>query len=440
MTLPGYGTINNAMELSVALSYGFISPGDTIYLRGGTYSGDFACSLNGTPDNPIIVKPYVDEFGNQEHPIISGDFSVLGAYVHWYDIEFCKLDWVNRVDYPEDDLMVYGSGTKFINCDIHDLYLFGFWERAEELYGCNIWNNGVTAGSHSLYTQNFSSTYRKCVKHNVVGKSFNFNLHAFSTTVSNRGFDFIQNVLMPGQNLYGGDNKDYDVMFSGTCTYGTRLAVGYDNPNSGSVLINNYLMNPSGSAFQFIGWTDCYLKDNVIISGQSGTARDLLVFQQVVSPGTQYWDYNNYYNLGNELNPFVESGVSDYTFIEWQADKGFDANGSYSTSNPSDVVFVWPNDYADVSKRRGMVVVYNHSKSNSVSVDISSLNLSSGTSYNLIQSTDPYVDVVEFTYDGGEISIDMRASEHSIAIPIMYDKAIAWQTFPIFGCFIIEKA
>lgn len=432
MTKPGYGTIDNPMSLADAMVWGWISPGDTVYLRGGTYSGDFTCTLEGTAESPIKIMAYPGE-----RPVISGDMTINGQYTQWYDIEFVKLDWANRVDYPEDDLMVSGAGCKIINCDIHDLYLFGAWDTVAEVYGSIIWNNGVTTPhGHSLYTQNFSSINRKLIKHNVIGKSFNFNLHAFSTTISNRGFDFIQNVLMPGLNLYGGDHKDYDVIVSGTCSYGTSLAVGYDTPNSGSSVMNNYFMNPSGSVFQFLGWTDFSVLDNTLISGQSGVARDLFVYQQSSVTGTQTWDYNNYYNLGNEFNPFAGS----YNFSGWKTFSGFDEHGVYSTSNPSDVVFVWPNDYAAESKRKGMIVVYNHSKANTVDVNLSGLSLLSGTAYNLIQSVDPLVDIVEFTYTGENLTIDMRSSEHSTAIPIMYDHAIAWQTFPIFGCFIIDVA
>ena len=61
-TALGTGTITNPWSLQTALSGpAAVHPGDTIWLRGGTYSGIFNSYLNGTSAAPIIVRQYPGE-------------------------------------------------------------------------------------------------------------------------------------------------------------------------------------------------------------------------------------------------------------------------------------------------------------------------------------------------------------------------------------------
>lgn len=432
--MSGSGIISDPWDLATALTGGFVQPGATLYLRGGTYSGDFTCSMIGTAANPIKVKAYPGEV-----PVISGDMTINGAYTYWYDIEFAKLDWANRVDYPEDDLMAYATRGKLINCNIHDLYLFGAWADWAEVYGCIIWNNGVEAGSHSLYTQNTSSTNRKTIKHNIIGKSFNFNLHAYSQTEPNRGFDIVQNALMQGNHLYGGTQADLDVLFDQNYSYKGILEVGYStDQNSGAVLTGNYLYHPANRPLQFQYWEDHTVTGNTLIAGAPGDQQNLLVWYQATTPGSQTWNNNAYYNLGSKAEPFNEETVDTYSFADWKTRTGFDAGSTHTTSAPADTYFVHANDYASESKRKGLLVIYNHSQANSVSVDLSSLGLSNGT-YRLVQATDPLVDVTEFSYTGAAVSVNMQAGAHTVAVPIQHSVTIIDETFPLFGAFMIEE-
>ncbi len=59
----GTGSIGNPWKLQTALNQpSAVKPGDTIWLRGGTYTGaPFTSYLNGTSANPIIVRQYPGE-------------------------------------------------------------------------------------------------------------------------------------------------------------------------------------------------------------------------------------------------------------------------------------------------------------------------------------------------------------------------------------------
>jgi hypothetical protein len=58
----GNGTRDNPWDIQTALSHpSVVNPGDTIWLRGGTYPGIFLSKLTGTAESPIIVRNYNSE-------------------------------------------------------------------------------------------------------------------------------------------------------------------------------------------------------------------------------------------------------------------------------------------------------------------------------------------------------------------------------------------
>src|SRR5512140_3906683 len=61
-TGPGTGTITNPWALQTALAQpAAVHPGDTIWLRGGKYTGNFTSYLTGTASQPIVVRQYPGE-------------------------------------------------------------------------------------------------------------------------------------------------------------------------------------------------------------------------------------------------------------------------------------------------------------------------------------------------------------------------------------------
>src|SRR5450759_4222902 len=58
----GDGSMERPWDLATALAGpGAVQPGDTIWLRGGTYRGGFRSSLSGRKGAPIIVRQYPGE-------------------------------------------------------------------------------------------------------------------------------------------------------------------------------------------------------------------------------------------------------------------------------------------------------------------------------------------------------------------------------------------
>ena len=80
----GDGSRNHPWDLATALSggRGTVRPGDTIWLRGGTYPGGFDATLTGTSATPIVVRQYPGE-----RATIDGNLHVHGAYAIYWGFE-----------------------------------------------------------------------------------------------------------------------------------------------------------------------------------------------------------------------------------------------------------------------------------------------------------------------------------------------------------------
>ena len=58
----GDGSAGSPWSLAKAFTHpAAVKPGDTIWLRGGTYTGRFTSQLRGEPNKPIIVRQYPGE-------------------------------------------------------------------------------------------------------------------------------------------------------------------------------------------------------------------------------------------------------------------------------------------------------------------------------------------------------------------------------------------
>src|SRR5207247_6620355 len=74
----GDGSAGQPWNLATALAGGGgrVQPGDTIWVRSGTYRGQFINSLNGTASTLIVVRQYPGE-----RATIDGNLVISGSYV-----------------------------------------------------------------------------------------------------------------------------------------------------------------------------------------------------------------------------------------------------------------------------------------------------------------------------------------------------------------------
>jgi len=376
MTKPGYGTELNPLSFDDFVSGWIIKPGHTVWLRGGTYSGDITLNLNGEADNLILVKAYPGET-----PILDGKLTVNGSYCRFQNIVIRYSGWLTRngpTGLPNKQFDINAPGIEFVNCVIHDVESSGFWTTATDakFYGNVVYNIGWYDGSkgraHSLYTQN--ATGRKLIKHNIMFNSFGWGIHAYTESGAIDNFDIIENTLF---NAGAACGKAYD-----------NILIG------GGVSATGIVMN-----------------GNMTYGGRNG-------YLDFGTNGVTMEASNNYFPEGWDI---------DYTT--------FTVNENNTVGTVGNTSFLYANEY---DANRANLTIYNEAQADSVTVDVSAV-YDPGDVLTVRNVQDYWEDTQELTVsEAGTIAVDMRASERTVSAPVGWDAPAT--TFPTFGCFVVERA
>jgi len=241
-----------------------VSPGDIIWVRGGTYRGKFAVRLAGKEGAPVHVRAYPGERAT----ILDSGMTVVepASYVWLWDLEIAgsipvekretKQTGSHPTDLPGGDgLNVYtGKGCKYINLVIHDNVGGGmsWWVGAteSEVHGCLIYNNGWRAPDrghgHCIYTQNREGikTISNCIM--SVPYDGSYTMHAYGSSRA-----YVDNFLIEdniacekGPFLVGGGRPSHNIRVFRNYLYGINMRIGYGAQNE-----------------------DCEVRDNVIAKG-----------------------------------------------------------------------------------------------------------------------------------------------------------------------------
>lgn len=439
----GNGSITNPWNLATALNHpSAVKPGDTIWLRNGTYgnggSQTFSSRLTGTATLPIYVRQYPGE-----RATINGGLGVSGKYVWYWGFEVANLNWPWRVTgesgsfpggKPADAVFcTQGSvGNKFINMIIHD-GADGIADQSEstetEAHGNLSYNNGWFAPDrghgHNFYYQNPSTTISKLISDNIGYNSFDINFQAYGSAgpVQNLNLDGniffnggvpgdhrVDNILMAA----GGTKKG--IVITNTIAYNpTEIvgATGYNQMdavwaggmNKDVTLRNNYWIGGTSTAYNTLlvrNWESLIFQNNLVIG-------------KIKVEGVQSatWGGNTYYNTS------VPSGD----------------NATARTGLPSGVTtLVRPNKY---EKGRANIAVVNWEKRPTVSVDLSASGLKVGTQYDIRDSQNYWgAAVMSGTYDGNPINLPM-ADESAPVSQITGNYPTPPHTSREFGAFIL---
>lgn len=452
MTKAAYGSIDNPLRMEDAQSYPLITAGDTVHIRGGTYAGAYTFTIAGeSAINPITIQPY-----NNEHVIIDGGLHVNGSYTHWYDIEKCFTGGVHTTDiegsdHPQEEqsqLHLAGIGTKLINWLVYDQVADGtnwaYTTQESELYGCIFFNNGWEGPDrghgHAIYTQNEATSGLKTIKHCILGPHFGMassNLAIYEGGGTKcQNYRVTESIMIGGRQLIGGGTVN-NVIVDKCHSYGDEFTLGYFSGQShvGATIQNS---NITGF-FSPLNMPQFTFTNNLLVN-MAATGVIVYLMEEAGIGTVPTCSGNKYHYLGNSSVPFQVETVDWFTFEEWKTRYTTDADSTYSTSIPAtNSTHVFPNEYKTT---RGIVVVWNWTSANSVSVDISSITgIEIGDSYTLRSALDYFGDVATGIVAGdGTITIDMRAISHTVSIPEGYTEALIATTFPIFGTFVVEKA
>jgi hypothetical protein len=424
-SVSGDGSFSNPWDLQTALNQpGSVLPGDTLWLRGGTYAGNFISNLSGSNANYIYVLQYPEERAKIEdnRQYASGaTLQVNGAWTIYKGFEITNANAnrtsTNSSSFRPMGLQVVAPNSKFINLIIHDVgHGFGFWKEAvnSEIYGCIIYNCGsankpgqYSTHGHGIYSQN--NTGVKTIRHNLIFNQFGFGLHIYPNPGNVNGYLIDGNTLFNNgilthdtvryNNILVNPYPPYtcnDVVIQNNLTYDSKLTytytaliesdlyLGASNVNSKNLQVqNNYLMGKGRAGLAILSWDSVKFQNNTTYYSGNGSAAIALPAGVLYSAHS--WNNNTYYG-GSSVSQYSYQYGPLVDFSGWKAITGFDASSSFLASAPSSSnVVVQANQYEN---GRANVLVYNWGLQSTVSIDLSGVGLVDGQSFTIVDAQD----------------------------------------------------
>jgi hypothetical protein len=409
----GNGSIGQPWNLQTALNQpSSVHPGDTLWLRGGTYGGSFTSRLAGGSGAPIVVRQYPGE-----RAILDGNgggattLSVNGSWTWFWGFEIMNSN-TQRFSSASGSFAgprnfgvdIYGPNTRFINMIVHDTDQgIGFWVGAEssELYGNIIYYNGWMAPDrghgHGIYVQNQNNTKR--MVDNIIFDQFSHGIHAYTQG------SFENNLYLEGN-------------------------VSFNNGLLEGSLERNILIGPTSNPAQ----NPSLISNYTYFTPSAGLGENNLGYFGGCVNGTVS---NNYFAGGTALhiqsacNPSVNSN----TFYDTVGATSFYPNNTYYSNGnkPSGVkVFVRPNQY---ETGRANITIFNWDHVSTVNVDLSSV-LGAGTNFEIRDAENFFgAPVTTGFYGGGMVAVPM--SGLTVAQTVGSVAAAPTHTAPEFGVFVV---
>ena len=406
----GSGSITSPWDLATAFSGGSgkIKPGDTVWLRGGTYSGIYLVTVSGNSSAPITFRQYPEERVTVDGAVTpaASTITVNGNYISLWGFEVTNTD-TNRFADRGTLVNILTVGVKLINMVIHDGGIgIGTWSTVspadQEVYGNLIYNSGWEASgrgyAHSIYVQNANGIKR--FVDNILFNSHSFGIHAYAEGGK------IDNIQMEGNTSF-----NHGIL-------------------SGNGPKANFLAWPGNNSMQGL-----LVKDNMgYYSPFSSVGRNFDISSDRCTSGEAL---GNYFAGGTAIQnfscPFVN--IHDNTLIGRVNGIGVStSNNTIRSTAPTGVkIFVRPNKY---ETGRANITIYNWDKLPSVNVDLSNTGLKTGDLFQIKDVQNFYGNpVTTGTYNGSPVSIPMTNS--TLALPIGNVAVTPDHTSLEFGAFIL---
>lgn len=440
----GDGSLANPWDLATALDGpAAVTPGSTIWLRGGTYTNGphfghgYLSNLTGTADAPIVVRQYPGE-----RATVTKFLFVRGAYTWYWGFEV-----VHPAPHAGNALGIdnRGPGTKLINLVVHDASASGIMIQPEatnaEVYGSISYNNGRTDNfDHGIYCQSQTTTL---LRDNIVFDNWAFGIHCFSETGP-----FLQNIALEGNVSFnnsvwgvprpdifvGGELPASGITVHQNYTYRTDFSpiavadVGWDFAvNEEVVFTNNYLV---GGWIHVGAWATATVTGNTLFNFTNGG-----MVWNVGDLSGHTWSSNTFFGDSTALVWRYGRG-SLTTFPGWRAQTGFTHPGTYAGGVPTGVkVVVRPNQY---EPGRANIIVYNWAQQSTVSVGVSGI-LNLGDGYVVQHAQDFYgTPVVSGIYTGRPLQLPMVSITPPSPLGV-HTAEPAPVTGPTFNVFVLMK-
>jgi hypothetical protein len=423
----GDGSAARPWSLSYALSHPpAVHPGDTIWLRGGTYPGKYVSYLTGTSTAPIVVRPYPGEWAKIDsgsgNPNANDILQVNGAYTWYWGFEIMSSDPTRQSSQdgsnPSDITRGgcastntgQGVGVKFINLVCHDgAGGISPWADSSnaEVYGnliyYNGWNGATDRGhGHNIYAQN--TTGSKLLADNIMFGSYNIGMQVYGTGA-------LANFTIQGNIIF---NSAVPSTGGGT----TDMVYGGGTVATNGVVTNNIVYSLGGSVNQigyYAGVRPALVQDNFFCS-----------------PGYPYvaMKFVNTMDVLTMTGNFFWGGVMDgAAYINYNAWPG-NTFISYNSRPTGTNIVVRPNKY---EAGRGHIAVLNWGLASTVNVDVSSI-LTVGSAYEVRNAQNFFgPPVLSGVYGGGTITLPMTGLTQATPVGGTAQPA----TGPQFNAFVV---
>ncbi len=453
----GDGSRENPWDLATALRQpSGVAPGDTIWLRGGTYgdsSGltEFKSYLKGTVERPITVRQFP-----HERATILGILYIYGESTWYWGFEITstvtdRSGDTNGASKNFNSLDCYAPNTRLINLVVHDTRQgLGMWSEApdSEAYGNIIYFNGYQASDrghgHGIYVQNNDGSKR--LEDNILFDQFGVGIHAYATSNG-----YVRNITAEGNIAFSNGG------LSAKQAFDDNILFAADGGLENIVIRDNYTFHPAVNpvGYSRVGWQFSPANRNVIVKGNYwiGGYISLLVYrwsQVSLTQNTFYsdgsyammldllpeqdtsayeWNQNTYYGTGKWFYRGKETSEWD-TWRQWS---GLDQNSIRNASKPTGAwTIVRPNKY---EPGRANIAIYNWELSDTVDVDVSAV-LKDGDAWELRDAQNYFgTPVATGTYRGKPIRVPMKNLR--VATPLGCVPTLPVHTAPQFGAFIL---
>lgn len=428
----GLGTFEAPWTLAhaVAGAGGVLQPGDTVWLRGGTYVGTF---LPTGPHATAAARITFRQFGGDaplgERVRIDGQWQHRRDYWDLRGVEVFQTDpvvtGIEGIVLGEAAGSAYGA--RVINCIVHDCGATGCtgWlnSRGPSLYyGMIVYNNGTHHNlDHGFYIHDQEKVLENCIAFNNLARNFQSydslrphkSIHhrrciAFGagelSVVNGGSTNFLSRII--------GSQSQEDVLFEqcvgfhklANATQCQQLRLG---TNGNGLLQKDATVRGCyfwrGRTFMEIAqWQRLAVEDNTFVN--DATASDHIIMRDKGARDFASWERNAWY-----MDP--ASVKWNYklrrNFAGWKSAVALGATDTISALTPPTRAFVFPNDF---EPGRAHVAIFNHELASVVPVDLATV-LVPGQHYEVRSVQDLWgTPVTSGTYTGGLVSIPMSAA------------------------------
>lgn len=466
------GSIAFPWDLITALNQpSGVLPGDTIYLRGGVYSGNFISNLNGSNGSYIRVIQYPGEratISDTRQYAGGATLQINGSWTSYEEFEVTNSSAIrtstSSSSFRPMGLQIQAPHTRILHLIIHDTgHGIGFWKEASdsEIYGCIIYNCGTqnspgnyNTHGHGIYTQN--NTGVKTIEDNVIFNQFGFGLHLYPNPGNVQGYRINGNTLFhngiltgaqvrmnnilvetyppyPSDDIVIQSNRTYEdyTNIAHTSLYDTDVLTGGVTGSYGNILIDsNCFAGNSRAGFIALNWDTAIFTHNFMYC-RTETAGAILPVS--ASPADYTWNFNSYYGL-NAAAQFVFQNNPATNFNSWQSLSGFDASGTYTNNSPNGYsVYQEPDRY---TAGRSLITFYNWDSLATVSFTPYGLN--NGDAFEILDVQNIFgAPVFTGTFDSLNPAISIPTSYSSVATPLGWNAPP--HTSQVFNCYILRK-